>query len=72
MAHAPHYWTNEKNFGSYSLLYYEVMGSYNEPLGAEAPPLVGGGGARRRGGVAILWVHNITFIQHLHCISMDI
>ena len=53
-------------------MYYEVMGSYIEPLGAEAPPLVGGGGARRRGGVAIFWVCNISYIQHLHCTSMEI
>ena len=32
----------------------------NEPLGAEAPPLVGGGGPRKGGGVGTPRVHDIS------------
>lgn len=34
---------------------YTYMFIHEEPLGAEAPLLVGGGGPRKRGGVGILW-----------------
>ena len=40
--------------------YSERTQRHDEPLGAEAPPLVGGGGARREGGVGIPWVHDIS------------
>ena len=47
------------------------MFNMNEPLGAKAPPLVGGGGARKGGGVGIPRAHdryivNAAFTLYYH------
>ena len=40
----------------------------NEPLGAEAPPLVEGGGACKGGGVGIPRAHDRYIVKHIYTV----